>query len=116
MKPLVYLAAFHQGLGLDATVPDEPIEVPLGNDAGTKWIENYDKRFKGPIPVRQALSESRNAAAVWITREFGVDEVIRTARQLGIRSPLQPFLSTALGASEVRLLELTDAYRAMASA
>ncbi len=83
--------------------------------AATKWIANYDNQFKGPIPVRQALAESRNAVAVWITREIGVDEVIRTARELGIRTPLQPYITTALGASEVRLLELAGAYRAMAS-
>lgn len=115
MKPLVYLAAFGKGLSLDTTVPDEPIEVSMGSDAGTKWIDNYDSRFMGMIPARQALSESRNAAAVWITREIGVDAVIQTARDVGIRSPLQPYLSTALGASEVRLLELADAYRAMAA-
>ncbi len=114
MKPLVYLAAFESGLNLDTTVPDGPIEVPLGN-GGIKWIANYDNRFKGPIPVRQALAESRNAVAVWITREIGVRRVIRTAREMGIRTPLQPYLSTALGASEVRLLELADAYRAIAS-
>ncbi len=34
---------------------------------------------------------------------------------MGIRTPLQPYLTTALGASEVRLLELADAYRAIAS-
>ncbi len=114
MKPLVYLAAFESGLDLDTTVPDEPIEVPLGNGA-VKWIANYDNQFKGPMPVRQALAESRNAVAVWITREIGVGTVIRTAHEMGIRTPLQPFLSTALGASEVRLLELADAYRAIAS-
>ena len=80
-----------------------------------KWIANYDNQFKGPIPVRQALAESRNAVAVWIAREIGLDEVIRTARELGIRTPLQPYVTTALGASEVRLLELAGAYRAMAS-
>jgi penicillin-binding protein 1A len=115
MKPLVYLAAFHQGLDLDTTVPDEPIEVPTGPDSPGKWIANYDNRFKGPIPVRQALAESRNAVAVWITREIGLDKVIRMARKLGIRTPLQPYIATALGASEVRLLELAGAYRAMAS-
>jgi len=114
-KPLVYLAAFRQGLDLATTVPDEPIEVPLGTDGGVKWIANYDNLFKGPIPIRQALAESRNTVAVWITREIGMDEVIRTARELGIRTPLQPYIATALGASEVRLLELADAYRAMAS-
>lgn len=114
-KPMVYLAAFRQGLDLDTTVPDEPIEVPTGADREVKWIANYDNQFKGPIPVRQALAESRNAVAVWIAREIGVDKVNLTARELGIRSPLNPYISTALGASEVRLLELAGAYRAMAS-
>jgi membrane peptidoglycan carboxypeptidase len=68
MKPLVYLAAFRSGLTLDATVADEPIAVPLGSAEGVKWIANYDARFKGRIPARQALAESRNAAAVWIAR------------------------------------------------
>jgi len=114
-KPMVYLAGFHQGLDLDSTVPDEPIQVSTGDDGTVKWIANYDNQFKGPIPVRQALAESRNAVAVWIAREVGITEVNRTARKLGIRSPLHPYISTALGASEVRLLELASAYRAMAS-
>ena len=114
-KPLVYLAAFRQGLDLATTVPDEPIEVSMGADQGVKWISNYDNQFKGPIPIRQALAESRNTVAVWITREIGLDKVIQTAREMGIRTPLQPYITTALGASEVRLLELAGAYRAMAS-
>lgn len=115
MKPLVYLAAFKSGMGLDTPVPDEPISVPLGDAGDIKWIANYDRQFKGTIPLRQALAESRNAVAVWVAREIGVDTVIETASELGIRTPLQPYLSTALGASEVRLVELADAYRAIAS-
>ncbi len=114
-KPMVYLAAFREGLKLDTAVPDEPIAVPMGADRPVKWIANYDNEFKGPIPMRQALAESRNAVAVWITREIGLDRVIGTSRELGIRTPLQPYITTALGASEVRLLELASAYRAMAS-
>jgi len=114
-KPLVYLAAFRQNLTLDTTVPDEPISVPMGADRPVKWIANYDNQFKGPMPIRQALAESRNAVAVWITRTIGLDKVISTSREMGIRSPLSPYITTALGASEVRLLELADAYRAMAS-
>jgi penicillin-binding protein 1A len=115
MKPMVYLAAFESGLGLDTMVPDEPIEVPLGSGGGLKWISNYDNQFKGPIPVRQALAESRNAVAVWIATEIGLNNVIQTAHLMGIRTPLQPYISTALGASEVHLLELADTYRAIAS-
>jgi penicillin-binding protein 1A len=114
-KPLVYLAAFRRGLDLDSLVPDELFGMPLGDDRGVKWIDNYDNRFKGPIPMRQALAESRNAAAVWVACEIGLGEVARTARELGIHTPLQPYATTALGASEVRLLELAGAYRAMAS-
>jgi penicillin-binding protein 1A len=115
MKPMVYLAAFAAGMSLETEVPDEPIAVRTGVGDEVKWIANYDRQFKGPIPMRQALAESRNAAAVWLTRQIGVHRVIRTAREMGIRTPLQPYLSTALGASEVRLLELADAYRAIAS-
>ncbi len=115
MKPLLYLAAFQQGMDLDATVSDEPIGVSAGANRGVKWIANYDKRFKGPVSARQALAESRNAAAVWLAREIGTGRMIRLARKLGIRTPLHPYISTALGASEVRLLELAGAYRAMAS-
>ena len=114
LKPVVYLAAFRMGLDLDTIVPDEPIEVPMGGNRPLKQIANYDGKYKGPMPVRQALAESRNAATVWITREIGPDQVVRTARDVGIRTPLQPDLATALGASEVRLIELADAYRVMA--
>jgi penicillin-binding protein 1A len=111
----VYLAAFRQNLNLDTIVPDEPIAVAMGSDRPVKWIANYDNEFKGPIPMRQALAESRNAVAVWITGQIGLDRVISASRELGIRSPLQPYITTALGASEVRLLELAGVYRAMAS-
>jgi penicillin-binding protein 1A len=115
MKPLVYLAAFERGMALDSEVLDEPISVPLGTDESIKWIANYDNEFKGAISCRQALAESRNTVAVWLTRELGVRNVMRTAGEMGIRTPLQPYLSTALGASEVQLLELANAYRTIAS-
>jgi penicillin-binding protein 1A len=59
MKPIVYLAAFRRGdFSLETLVPDEPISVPDGNDRPPKWISNYDGRFKGLIPIREALAES----------------------------------------------------------
>jgi membrane peptidoglycan carboxypeptidase len=61
------------------------------------------------------LAESRNTVAVWITRELGLRSVLETARELGIKSPIQPYITTSLGASEVHLLELAGVYRAMAS-
>ncbi len=115
MKPFVYLAAFRQGaLDLDTSVPDEPISVVGANGRTFKWIANYDNQFEGMIPARQALAESRNAAAVWVTGQIGIDSVLRTAQDVGIRTKLQPYVATALGASELTLVELANAYRLMA--
>ena len=116
MKPIVYLAAFRQGaLDLDTLVPDEPISVVAARNRPLKWISNFDDEFKGMIPARQALAESRNAVAVWITEQIGINSVLKTAQDVGIRTKLQPYVTTALGASEVTLLELANAYRLMAS-
>ena len=116
MKPIVYLAAFREGqFNLDTLIPDKPISVPDGGNQSIKWISNYDGRFKGMIPLRKALAESRNAAAIWITRKIGIQSVLSTARILGVRTPLHPYATTALGASEMNLLELANAYRTMAS-
>jgi penicillin-binding protein 1A len=115
MKPFVYLAAFRQGaIDLDTSVPDEPISVDGADGGTTKWIANFDSQFEGMIPARQALAESRNAAAVWLTGQIGIGSVLRTAQDVGIRTKLQPYVSTALGASEVTLVELANAYRMMA--
>ncbi len=116
MKPIVYLAAFRQGdFTLETLVPDEPISVPMGRASPRKWISNYDGRFKGLIPIREALAESRNAVAIWLTAQVGIDRVLRTARSLGVETRLQRYATTALGASEVSLLELATAYRTIAS-
>jgi penicillin-binding protein 1A len=116
MKPIVYLAAFRKGtFTLESMVPDEPIGVPNGEEKRTKWISNDDGLFKGEIPLREALAESRNTVAIWITEQIGIDSVLRTSMSLGIHTPLLPYASTALGASEVNLLELANAYRSMAS-
>jgi penicillin-binding protein 1A len=116
MKPIVYLAAFRQGtLDLDTPVPDRPISVAGSGDRPLKWISNFDDQFKGMIPARQALAESRNAVAVWIIQQIGIDSVLKTAQDVGIRTALRHYETTALGASEVTLLELANAYRMMAS-
>ena len=116
MKPIVYLAAFrHGGFTLDTLVPDEPISVPNGNARPPKWISNYDGQFKGMIPIRQALAESRNAVAIWITGQIGIDSVLKTSRTLGVVTRLARYPTTSLGASEMNLLELANVYRTLAS-
>ena len=61
-------------------------------------------------PVADAIAKSVNTAAVHLCDEVGIGEVIKFARRLGIESPIEPTLATALGTNGVSLLELTRAY------
>jgi penicillin-binding protein 1A len=115
LKPLVYLAAFRGGATLDTRVLDAPIAVSMGPHRPAKWIENYDGEFRGPISMRRALAESRNAATVRLVNEVGVPRLIELAQRLGIHTRLQPVVATGLGGSEVTLLELAAFYRSLAA-
>jgi penicillin-binding protein 1A len=50
-----------------------------------------------------------------MTTQIGIDAVLQTSRILGVQTPLQRYATTALGASDVTLLELATAYRTIAS-
>lgn len=122
-KPFVYLTALQNGWTLESEIRDAPFPVPMGlKRIGNKWvkqppkwIKNYDGKFKGFIPLRKSLAESRNAPTVRLANIVRIEEVIKTAYLLGIKTKLQPYITTAIGASDVNLLELANAYRAMAS-
>ena len=108
-KPFVYLTAMEKGLTPDDVFEDKPIH--LGN-----WSPgNYTGKYLGPITLRQALAESVNTVAVRLVEEVGPNQVIATARRLGITSDLRNDATLALGTSEVSLVEMTAAYAALAN-
>ena len=114
-KPLIYATAIDQGLTPATLILDAPV-VYEEEEPGKTWKpENYEKRFFGPITLREALRHSRNAATVRLLEQIGVPRVINFSRSLGIRSPLSPDLSLALGSSGVTLQELTATYGVFAN-
>ncbi|GGF03162.1 penicillin-binding protein [Stappia taiwanensis] len=103
-KPFVYLAALESGLTPDTVRVDEPIRFG-------KWApRNYSKSYQGPVTLARALALSLNTVAARLAHEVGPRHVIRTARRLGITSPLAANLSLSLGTSEVTPLEIAAAY------
>jgi penicillin-binding protein 1A len=115
-KPLVYAAAFEQGLTPVTLIEDAPIQFEIG-ESGRKetWVpENLDRRYRGFVTLRRALEESINVPTVRLIQQIGVDPVIDLARRLGITSELRREYALALGVSELSLLELTSAYQAFA--
>jgi penicillin-binding protein 1A len=76
---------------------------------------DFDNRGMGDIPARTALLQSRNIPAVQVAQMEGIQNVIDLAHQMGIKSKLQPVLSTAIGSSEVTLLEHVQGYETFAN-
>ena len=114
-KPIIYATAIDQGLTPATLLLDAPV-VYEEEEPGKTWKpENYEKRFFGPITLREALRHSRNAATVRLLEQIGIPRVINFSRSLGIRSPLSPDLSLALGSSGVTLQELTATYGVFAN-
>ncbi|HMN85401.1 MAG TPA: PBP1A family penicillin-binding protein [Bauldia sp.] len=108
-KPFVYLTALEAGLAPETVRVDRPIRI--GN-----WSpENYTRKYLGPVTLQSALALSLNTVSAELVAEVGPAAVAATARRLGIKSPLQPIPSIALGTSEVSLLELTGAFAPFAN-
>lgn len=109
-KPFVYLTALEEGRKANDIILDSPITLK-GARPGQVWVpKNYDGKYNGPVTLRTALAKSLNAATVRLASEVGVENIIDTARVLGIKSNLQPYLPIALGASDVTLMEMVAAY------
>src|SRR5438552_2863883 len=98
------------------TVLDEPIYVSLGRGRGAKKIENFHSRsepeYRGNITCRIALGESRNTAAMRAGARAGLQNVIDLPYRRGMpkdaKHILQPYPTTAIGASEVNPLAMAS--------
>lgn len=108
-KLFTYWAALGEGASPGTPVADTPLTL------GDWSPENYDGRYAGVIPLRAAFARSSNVAAVRLADRVGPRDVVRAARELGIRSDLGDDATIALGTYEVSLLELTSAYAALAA-
>ncbi len=109
-KPIVYTAAIDRGLTPATIVLDTPASFPAGPGQPPYAPHDYDGQFEGPITLRHALEESRNVPAVRTMEEIGPKQVVAYARSFGFEGPMEPYLSTALGAADASLLEVTAAY------
>ncbi|MBB6226511.1 penicillin-binding protein 1A [Polymorphobacter multimanifer] len=108
-KLFVYAAAFEAGLTPEDVVEDKPITI------GTWSPRNFNRRFLGPLTLRQAFAQSTNTVAVALAAQVGFDAVADMARRFGITTPIDRRPAMALGASDVTLMELTQSYATVAN-
>ncbi|MEN3971876.1 PBP1A family penicillin-binding protein [Sphingomicrobium sp. XHP0235] len=113
-KPIVYLTALENGYTPASIVVDGPFCVWQGAALGEKCFRNFDGKYSGPKTMRWGVEQSRNNMTVRVASDTGINKIVANAKKLGLGDP-EPFLSTALGASEVTVLGITNAYAILAN-
>lgn len=108
-KPFVYAAGIAAGFSPYRSYLDERFAVD------NYQPKNFGNRYSGWRDMRSALTSSINVIAVKLLIDIGYAPVTKIAESMGIRSKLNPTYAMALGAYEVNLLELTNAYGAFAA-
>jgi penicillin-binding protein 1C len=117
LKPFLYGLAFDRGFTAASILPD--IARTYATSVGPYRPRNYDRRFHGPVRVREALASSYNVPAVELTERLTAAALLRTLQDAGFaslkRGPGYYGLGLALGNGDVTLVELANGYRALAN-
>lgn len=117
IKVVNYAYALSSGAYTPATIiNDSPITYVTPGSPPYSPV-NYDGQFKGNIPLRSALAQSRNIPAVKVLASYGVAKMIEEGQKLGITTwndPSQYGLSLTLGGGGVRALDLATVYATIA--
>jgi len=107
-KLFVYMAALEAGYKVDDEVIDEPVTI------GGWSPRNSSGRFAGAMSVRTAFAYSVNTIAAKLGSEIGFSSVANMARRFGITTPINTHPSMVLGSAEVRVIDMTAAFAAVA--
>lgn len=118
MKPFgVYVPALEKGYDTDDMLVDQ--ELSYGKEKYTPY--NVDRQFSptGEVPMYQAVAESKNAPAVWLLNELGLNQGVSTAKDFGLQvsNEDENLAAVALGGMTkgVTPVELAAAYGALAN-
>ncbi len=125
-KPIVYARAFEKGFTPETVLFDVRTQFSsscqpfnFSNTLPCYAPENYDGKYPGPISLRNALGQSRNVPAVQLLYLVGINDALRSAKNLGIttldRNADRYGLTLVLGGGEVSLLEMVSAYGTFAN-
>jgi len=113
-KPIVYVTAFDASLcTLETRFQDAPLTYAGSPHSWT--VHDYSGRYHGQVSVLDSLRLSLNSVAVQVAQQAGPQNIVTTAQEMGITTPLTPVLPLALGASGVHPIDLCSAYSLFAN-
>lgn len=112
IKPIIYSAALAEGYTPETMIDDSPISFTAKETGSTAWTpRNFDKIFKGFIPMWQALAESRNVPSVRVLQFVGISKAKTMLEKFGLNSKKQPpYLTLVLGAGLATPWQMLQAY------
>ncbi len=114
-KPFLYYAAFRDRKLHPASVfQDRPVAIPI--KGAPDWSpQNFEKRYRGPMILKQALIHSVNSIAAQVVADVGPAAVEDVAQACGVKSPLKSVYSLALGTSDVSIMDMAAGFSTLAS-
>ncbi len=114
-KPFLYARALEEGFEPDDEVPDAAVSIEMADGVVWQPTNAGGAASDEMVSLRDGLAYSKNTVAARLVQEVGARDLARTARRMGVTSPLEAVPSLALGTSDVSLLEMTSAYATIAS-
>ena len=108
-KPFVYTVALDNGRFPIDVLDDNAITITERD--GSVWTpENYDRKFKGRMTLREGFMQSRNIIALKLAKEVTAGRISQYAHAMGLSTRMKEVPSIGIGSSEVILLEMVAAY------
>jgi penicillin-binding protein 1A len=108
-KLFVYLAALESGMKPTDIMVDQPVTI-------NGWSPRNDTRdYAGPVTLREAFARSINTISAQIGQQLGFSTIADMAHRFGITTDISTYPSMVLGSSEVRLIEMTQAFASVAN-
>lgn len=115
VKPAIYLTALEQPdkYSLASTLMDSPLS--LKGSKGSVWSpRNFDRKFRGEVPLYQALAKSLNVPTVRLGMQLGIKEVSKTLVKLGVdNSEIRPVPSMFLGSFSLTPYQVAQMYQTL---
>jgi penicillin-binding protein 1A len=116
-KPFIYSAALEQGFSPNTQVSDSPLFFDGGVTGGKPWEpKNYDGKFDGPMSLSTGLAKSKNMVSIRVLQSVGTRKAQQWVTRFGFDEDKHPpFLTMALGAGSVTVMQMATGYSVFAN-
>jgi penicillin-binding protein 1A len=108
-KMFIYLAAMENNFNVFDEIDDSPVVIGDWKPSNFRWVT------RGKVSIKEAFARSVNSVSIRLAQMVTPQKVIKVARKLGITGDLEDNITIALGANEVTLLDLTNAFATYAN-